>query len=392
MQLDTDPDTGGVQSAAQTAAGGADAPWWQMNILGNAAWAWAGALALAALVFVALLTARWVIRKRLARHAKLTATKLDDLAVAVLGDLRTWCILAIAVYAGGSSLVLPTTAAQGLKLLFIVALAVQVLITSRLVVDFAIGTVISRNKQEESEHDRALASASGIIRFIAMLILGTLLVLLALSNMGVQITPLLTGLGIGGIAVALAAQSILGDLFGSLTIVFDKPFLVGDFIVVGSQLGTVEHIGVKTTRVRALSGEQLVFANSDLLSSRIQNFKRMQQRRIVASVGIVYETPPEGVEKAAKIIRESVESLGPERVRFDRAHFKQLGAYSLDFEYVYFVLSSDFNVYMDAQQEINLKLFRRFSEAGLEFAYPTSVEIKRYEKDGPEDQLKRRDK
>lgn len=359
------------------AAPAAEAAWWREPVLANEAWAWFGALGLALVVYIALEAGRRLVKSRLGARAAKTATRLDDLAVGVVSDVRRWCIAAVAAYAGSAALVLPHVAAQGLKLAFIVAVAMQVLLSSRLVVDFAIGLAMARGKQTPGEQDRAIASASAIIRFIAMLVLGTLLLLLALSNMGVQVTPLLTGLGIGGIAVALAAQSILGDLFGSLTIVFDKPFLVGDFIVIGNQMGTVEHIGVKTTRVRALSGEQLVFTNTDLLSSRIQNFKRMAERRVVGSVGIVYETPLEKVERVPAILRECIAEAGKDLVRIDRVHFKALGDYALQFEYVYFSLKPDFNVFMDIQQAVNLGILRRFEAEGISVAYPTAVEIQR---------------
>src|SRR5690606_319662 len=181
-------------------------------------------------------------------------------------------------------------------------------------------------------------------------------------------TALIASLGVGGIAVALAAQNILGDLFSSLSIMFDKPFVVGDFIIVGEELGTVEKIGLKTTRVRSLHGEQLIFSNTDLLNSRIRNFKRMYQRRIVFSIGITYEPPYEKLKEVASMLRAIVQAH--DLVRFDRAHFKGFGDSSLDFEVVYWVLDSDFNKYMDIQQAINLEIFRRFEEQGIAFAYP----------------------
>jgi small-conductance mechanosensitive channel len=169
--------------------------------------------------------------------------------------------------------------------------------------------------------------------------------------------------------VALAAQNILGDLFASLSIVLDKPFVMGDFIIVGSQMGTVEKVGLKTTRVRALSGEQLIFANTDLLQSRIQNFKRMQERRVVFTIGVLYETPREKLAEIPRIIREIVESQ--DGTRFDRSHFKEFGDFSLNFETVYYVQVPDYNVYMDVQQAINLAMFERLAAEGIEFAYPT---------------------
>jgi small-conductance mechanosensitive channel len=180
---------------------------------------------------------------------------------------------------------------------------------------------------------------------------------------------LIAGLGVGGIAVALAAQNILGDLFASLSIVVDKPFVVGDFIVIDDFLGTVDRIGLKTTRLRSLSGEQLIFSNADLLKSRIRNYRFMRERRIVFSFGVEYETPLPALETIPGTVREIIEAQ--ERTRFDRAHFKSYGASALDFEVVYYVLVPEFNTYMDIQQAINFELFRRFADAGIGFAYPT---------------------
>ena len=194
-------------------------------------------------------------------------------------------------------------------------------------------------------------------------------VLLALENLGVDITALVTGLGIGGIAVALALQNILGDIFAYLTIIFDEPFATGDYLVVGDKMGTVERIGVRTTRLRSLSGEEIIFPNNDLLSSRINNYKRMQERRILFTIGVLYETPIEKVAKIPSIIREIVEAQ--ENVRFDRSHFKGFGESDLTFETVYHVLSRDYGMYMDLQQAINLEIYKRFAEEGIGFPYPT---------------------
>src|SRR5690606_7585627 len=157
--------------------------------------------------------------------------------------------------------------------------------------------------------------------------------------------------------------------FGSLSIVLDKPFVIGDFIVVDGLAGTVERIGLKTTRVRALSGEQLVFSNADLLGSRIHNYKRMQERRVVFSFGVTYDTPPEKVAAIPNMVREVIEAR--ENTRFDRAHFQKFGDSDLTFEVVYYMLVADYNLYMDTQQAINLELLRRFAADGIEFAFPT---------------------
>ena len=172
-------------------------------------------------------------------------------------------------------------------------------------------------------------------------------------------------------AVALAVQNILGDLFASLSIVLDKPFVLGDFLIVDEHLGTVEYIGLKSTRLRSLWGEQIVFSNADLLKSRLRNFGRMFERRIVFPVGVTYQTPRDKLEAIPGIIREAIQAQ--EKTRFDRSHFKEFGDFSINFESVYYVLVPDYNLYMDIQQAINLQIHKRFEEEGIEFAYPTQT-------------------
>jgi len=208
-----------------------------------------------------------------------------------------------------------------------------------------------------------------LLSFLGRVVLWALILLLMLDNLGINVTALITSLGIGGIAVALAVQNILGDLFAALSIAIDKPFVIGDFIVVGDALGTVEHVGLKTTRIRSLGGEQIVFSNNDLLTSRIRNYKRMQERRAVFTVGVTYGTPAEKLEQIAPLIREAIEAQ--DDVRVDRAHFKNLGAFALEFEAAYYVLKPDFSFLMDVQQAINLQLVRSFAQHGIEFAFPT---------------------
>jgi small-conductance mechanosensitive channel len=196
-------------------------------------------------------------------------------------------------------------------------------------------------------------------------------VLFALDNLGVDITALVAGLGIGGVAIALALQNVLGDLFASLAIVLDKPFVLGDFVRVDDMVGTVEHVGLKTTRIRALSGEQLVFANNDILGSRLQNFGRMFERRIVFTVGVTYQTPRASLEKIPGIIQDAIEAQ--DDVRFDRSHLSAYGDFSINFESVWFVLSPDFATYMDRQQAIYFAIHEAFEHAAIEFAYPTQT-------------------
>ena len=343
----------------------------QYYFLNNPVWTWI----VAASVALAVVAAAAILRRALAGRTSRfeTATKgWRGFLVAVAKSLNLWLVVPWAVWVGSQSLLLPDAVSRALQLASVAAVTAQLLMWSPVVVDHFIRLLIARTSRD-GVPDNAIVSSSGVIKAVGMIVAVALVLLLALDNLGVKITPLVAGLGVGGIAVALAVQSILGDIFASVSILLDKPFVVGDFIVVGDKMGTVERIGVKTTRVRALSGEQLVFANSDLLTSRIQNFKRMQERRALFAFGVVYHTPAERLRAIPRIVREAIEH-NP-NTRFDRCHFKSFGAYSLDFECVYFMLVADFNAYMDTQQAVNLEIFERFGREGIEFAYPTQVEI-----------------
>jgi len=211
----------------------------------------------------------------------------------------------------------------------------------------------------------------GMMPAIKVVIWGIGIIFL-LDNLGFKISTVIAGLGIGGVAVALAAQAVLGDLFSYVSILMDRPFETGDFIILGSEhLGTVEHIGIKTTRIRSLGGEQIVLSNSDLTSSRIKNYKRMQERRVVFKLGVIYQTPVDRLREIPVVIKDII--TGIDNTTFDRAHFSSYGNFSLDFEIVYYVLSSDYNKYMDTQQAINLAIYEEFEKRGIEFAYPTQT-------------------
>ncbi len=213
-------------------------------------------------------------------------------------------------------------------------------------------------------------SLKGIDKILKVVIYSFGLVLI-LGNLGLNVTALITGLGISGVAVALAAQKILEDLFNYFVIILDKPFEEGDFIVFGNFAGTVEFIGLKSTRIRSLSGEQIVVSNSNLLSEKVQNYKRMRERRVVFKIGVIYETPLDRLKKIPMIVEEIINNI--EGARFDRCHFVNFGDFSLDFETVYYVNDSDYLHYMNIHQTINLQLVDKFSKEGIEFAYPTQV-------------------
>jgi small-conductance mechanosensitive channel len=208
-----------------------------------------------------------------------------------------------------------------------------------------------------------------VLRFVGKLVLWAILVLAALDNLGINVTALVAGLGIGGVAVALALQNVLSDLFASLSIVFDKPFVIGDSISVNDLSGSVETIGLKTTRLRGAGGEQIVLANGELLKSRIHNWQRMSERRVVLAFGVPRDTPADVVAGVPERIRGIVEGL--DQVRFERAHFKGFGESSLDFEAVYWILQPAYELFMDRQQAVNLALLKTLQEEGIGLAVPT---------------------
>jgi small-conductance mechanosensitive channel len=339
----------------------------QQSVYSNPVWTWLVAVAVGLLVPVVLRILKRLIVSRLARFAQRTTTPLDDMVAEVLGKTKVFFMIAVAVYIAARILVLP----ELLERLAGVAVALALLIQVGIWGTTAISFYMLRAVQRKMKEDAGTATTLSALAFLMKLALWTVILLLGLENMGVDITALVAGVGIGGIAIALAVQNILGDLFASLSIVLDKPFVIGDFVVVGDMMGTVEHVGLKTTRVRSITGEQIVFANSDLLDSRIRNYKRMRERRILFSIGVTYQTPKEKLEAIPGIIRQVVEAQ--EITRFDRSHFKDYGPYSLNFETVYYMLEPDYASYMDTQQAINLELYQRFADEGIEFAYPTQT-------------------
>ncbi|MCC6738513.1 MAG: mechanosensitive ion channel family protein [Planctomycetia bacterium] len=336
--------------------------WASRPFLGNPTWAWCAAALAALLAFAVLLLARRLLVRRAGAPAG-TAPALANLFV------RTHPLFLLAVSVFLASLLLRLGPAGETLRRVLTAVA---LVQSGVWGNVLIRVVLVRWSERRGESG-IVPPTLAIAGVLARIAVWTVVLLLALDNLGVRITALLAGVGIGGIAVALALQNILGDVFASVSILLDRPFEVGDFLVTGDVLGTVERIGLKTTRIRSLSGEQVVVANADLLASRIRNFKRMSERRVVFSVGITYGTPPERVEEVPAILRGIVERAAPGRLRFDRAHFQKFGDFALVYEVVYHVLSPDYNAYMDIQQAINLGVYREFAEKRIEFAYPTQT-------------------
>jgi len=326
---------------------------------------WIVATAIATGVLLALLLVRRLVRRYHQRMVATAQTELLEIPLQVLSRTTLLFLLVLTPFLGAQYLTKGPAAERILGSALTIALFWQAGVWAA----EATAAWLDRKRRRSMATDRAAVGSIGIIGFILNVVIWALVLLLTLDNLGVDITALVAGLGIGGIAVALAVQNVLGDLFASLSITLDRPFVVGDFLAVGDFLGSVEYIGIKSTRLRSLSGEQIIMSNSDLLSSRVRNYGRMSERRVVFATRITYETSIDLIERVPVLIREIVESQ--QDTRFDRSHFAQHAPASLDFETVYYVLSADFNRYMDIQQAINLRLHRELDRLGVKFAYPT---------------------
>jgi small-conductance mechanosensitive channel len=335
-------------------------------VLNNTTGHWLAALGVAVAVTLALELIKSLVVRHVGAIATRTETKLDDIAVAALESTKFLVLAILGLYAGTAMLELPP--------------AVRLVVTRTAVVTGLIQAAIWGNSMlrawlteyyQNRADDPGRATSAAAVGFIARMVLWIVILLMILENLGVNITALVASLGIGGIAVALAVQNILGDLFASLSIVLDKPFVIGDFIIVDKYLGAIEHVGLKTTRIRAQSGEQLVFSNADLLKSRIQNMARMTRRRAVFAIGVTYDTPTDKLRLIPPMLTEIVMAQAP--VTFDRAHFSGMTGSSLNFEVVYWVETPDYNRFMDIQQEIFLQLIDRFKEHEIGFAFPSQT-------------------
>ncbi len=341
---------------------------WAKEFWGNSIESWAIAVSLSTILVIAFRLFKSVLLHKLKKKALETRTIVDDFFVHLAERAGMWFFIVVSVYIGSLVLVLPAGTRSILRTITAVAIILQFGVWGSAAIYMLIQLKL---RKRASEGDSSAKAMIIVLNSLGKFVLWTIILLLILDNLGIKITTLVAGLGIGGIAVALAVQNVLGDLLASVSIILDKPFEIDDFIVVDNYMGTVEHIGIKTTRVRSITGEQIVFANNDLLKARIKNYKRMRERRVMFQIGVVYQTPLEKLRKIPSIVKEIIDSV--EMTRFERAHFKSFGDFALIFEIVYFVLDRDYNLYMDVQQKINLGIAERFAEEGIEFAYPTQT-------------------
>jgi len=337
---------------------------WFDNFLGNSPWRWLVAGAVAFGIFFVLLLLRRLAHKQYKRLAATPQDEFLELPLHVVSHTSALFLLIASLFLGLLTLDLPPKAARVMLTLFTIASFWQLGLwaTTTLV------AALERKQRKTLAVDRAAAGSITIISFMARLTIWALVLLLTLDNLGIQIKPLLAGLGIGGIAVALAAQNILGDLFASLSITLDRPFVLGDSLQVEAFSGTVEYIGIKSTRLRSPDGDQIIMPNSKLLASNIRNLTRATERRVVYTISVAPETQPAQLQKIPGLIRSLIESHSD--VRFDRSHFTKITAASFDFEAVYIVTTTEYGRHMDILQDINLRLVEAFEKEGIAFAYP----------------------
>ncbi|HEV7714154.1 MAG TPA: mechanosensitive ion channel family protein [Steroidobacteraceae bacterium] len=340
---------------------------WQTGFLWNSVGQWVRALLAFLVTFTVLPLVKGYIgsQRRKWRQAGRELPLAIEVAAMLVDRTSKLFLFTIAVAFAFTQLEFPSHIEDWVRVAIVLTFWFQVGLWGMSAVRFA----IDKRARKGGGMDPSLASSIDIIVFVAGLTIWAMAFLLALDNLGVEIKPLLAGLGIGGIAVALAVQTVLSDLLASMSIALDKPFTLGDSLQVDDINGTVEHIGVKSTRLRSVSGEQVIVSNADILKSRLRNNGRMRERRSAFTLNIVYNTPLEKLRAIPGVIQEIV--MAQPKTRFDRCHFLSYGDWALRFEVVYFVTVPEFNVYADIQQKVNLEIFERFEKMGVEFAFPS---------------------
>lgn len=333
-------------------------------VFGNSLAEWIVAGLVAAAVWIGLSVVRRLIFSRYKQYSTAGHPTAVRLTFYLLGNTKQFFVLALALYAGQEDLTFPPKIQHAVDNVVVVLLLLQIGLWAARSLKFYLEL-----KEMERGPDRTFAGSLEIINFVAHLLIWSLLTLVALENLGINITALLAGLGVGGVAVALALQSVLGDLFASLSIALDKPFVVGDRLVIDAFAGTVERIGIKSTRMRSDTGEQIVMSNADILKSRVRNFGRAPEQRSLATIRVDYATPAEKLQAIPKLLEDIVREQ--QNVRFDRCHLTALGDSSLQFELSYFVQQPKLNPLLDLQQAVNFRIVEEFRRLGVEFAYPT---------------------
>lgn len=327
------------------------------------------AIVVFAVIMVTLKVVQVVILKRLKKVAEKTRNQFDDTAIRIFREIRPPLYFLVSLYFALQTIAVPDWLDKIVTILFVLAMVYEIVQAADKLVEYFVQERIAKSDGEVDENQsRTMVSAVKMLLKVALWAIG---LIVALANIGVDVTSLVAGLGIGGIAIALALQNILGDIFSSISIFVDKPFRIGDYIVMGTDSGIVEKIGLKSTRIRTLQGEQLVVSNKELTSVRVQNFKRMERRRAVFVLGLEYGTPLEKLKKVPGLVKDIIDRT--DMTEFDRCYFMGYGPSSLDFEVVFYVDSPEYPEFAAVMQEVNLGIYGKFEEAGLSFAFPTQT-------------------
>ncbi|MBP9838002.1 MAG: mechanosensitive ion channel family protein [Proteobacteria bacterium] len=337
-------------------------------ILGNPLINYIESIAIFIIASICLHLLNSIILKRLNKRISTSERQWPKFSLAIAQEIVVPLLSLISFYFALKNLTLPQAVEKVTNHLFLILIVFQV---TRLVAEISLKIFDELWNHKFGGHESSITTST-LLKVLKFLIWSVAIIFL-LDNLGINVSAIIAGLGIGGVAVALAAQNILGDLFNYFVIFFDKPFAVGDMIVIGELRGEIEYVGIKTTRIRSIDGEQIIISNSDLTSTRIRNFKKMQKRRVRFSLGLTYQTPADKLQRVGQMIKEIISSK--EDTEFDRAHFKEFGDSALTIEIVYFVLSSDYNRYMEIHQAVNLDIFKKFQEEKIDFAYPTRTVI-----------------
>jgi len=325
---------------------------------------------IAGIVGVIVWASLWILRDLIASRYKKTSTSRNPTLIRLFGYLigNTTQILffAVALDVAQESLTLPDRVQRIVSNTVMILILIQVGLWAGRSVRFYL-----EMKERERGADRVFSGSLDIINFVSRMLIWSLLFLVGLSNLGVNITALLAGLGVGGVAVALALQNVLGDLFASLSIALDKPFVIGDNLTIDTFIGKVEHIGIKTTRLRSVGGEQIILSNADILKSRVRNFGRLSEQRILATIRVKFDTPADKLKALPQLLENVVREHS--QARFERCHLITLGESAFQFELSYFVQQPAVNPILDLQQSVNFRIIDELRRLNLEFAYPVQL-------------------
>jgi len=326
------------------------------------------ALVIFAATFVCLSALKYAVIKLLDGIFAKVFSKTGVLVKQIVMVIGWPLFLVISIFVATQFIKTPNSMKTAFHYIFMVVVTVYVLLSIHCVINYIVGRIVSKKEKEQKEVSTTFINLFSMALKIALWIIAVIFIL---SNLEYNVTSLIAGFGIGGIVIAFGLQTVLQDLFASFSIYVDKPFVPGDFIIVGNDLGVVKRIGIKSTRIQHLGGQELVISNRELTDTRVHNYKKMEKRRVAFLIGVTYQTPTEKLKRIPGMIKEIIARI--EAAEVDRVHFKKYGDFSLIFEIVYYIGTNDYNVYMDTQQTINLTIKEQFEKEQIKFAYPTQT-------------------